>query len=84
MILEPAPQGMGAPQATENTQENDVEALRNLPERSRSPLVVHLMSATMAKIEICSKWLAHFVSHLSCVATGNVGTWYHFMLEKIF
>ena len=29
-VLEPAPQGMGAPQATESTQRNDVEAHRSL------------------------------------------------------
>ena len=75
---------MGAPQAKESTQENGVEALRSLPEISRSPLVVHLMSATRAKIEICPKWLAHLFSHLSCVATWNVGPWYHFVLENIF
>ena len=51
-ILEPAPQGMGAPQATESTQQNGVEALRSFPERSRPLLEVHLMSATRAKIEI--------------------------------
>ena len=75
---------MGAPQATESTQQDDVEALRSLPGRSRSPLVVHLMSATRAKIEICPKWLAHLFSLLDRVDTGNVGTWHHFMLEKIF
>ena len=30
-ILEPAPQGMGAPQATENTQGNDAETHSSLP-----------------------------------------------------
>ena len=75
---------MGAPQATESTQQNDVEGLRSLPRRPRSPLMIHIMSATMAKIKICSKLLAHLFSHLSSVDTGNVGTWYHFMLEKIF
>ena len=82
--LKPAPQGMGAPQAAESTQQNDVEGLRSLPRRPRSPLMIHIMSATMAKIKICSKWLAHLFSHLSSVDTGNVGTWYHFVLEKIF
>ena len=52
-VLEPAPQGMGAPQATESTQQNGVEALRSFPGRSRPLLEVHLMSATRAKIEIC-------------------------------
>ena len=52
-LLEPAPQGMGAPQATESTQQNGVEALRSFPGRSRPLLEVHLMSATRAKIEIC-------------------------------
>ena len=73
---------MGAPQATESTQQDDAEGPRSHPGRSRSPLVVHLMSATRAKIEICPKWLAHLFSHLSCVATGNVGAWYHFVIEK--
>ena len=75
---------MGAPQATESTQDNDVEALRSLPEISRSPLVVHLMAATRAKIEICAKWLSHLFSLLDRARTWNVGTWHHFMLEKIF
>ena len=73
-LLEQAPQGMGAPQATESIQENDAEALRSLPEISRSPLVVHLMSATKAKTKICVKLLADLYSYLSCVDTGNVGT----------
>ena len=46
-VLEPAPQGMGAPQAMGNTQGNDVEAHRNLPEGSLSPSRIHLMPATM-------------------------------------
>ena len=46
-ILEPAPQGMGAPQATGNTQGNDVEAHRSLSEGFLSPPRIHLMPATM-------------------------------------
>ena len=46
-ILEPAPQGMGAPPATGNTQGNDVEADRSFPEGSLSPPRIHLMPATM-------------------------------------
>ena len=51
-VLEPAPQGMGAPQATESTQQSDVEALRSFSGRPGSPLVVYLRSATRVKIEI--------------------------------
>ena len=47
--LEPAPQGMGAPQATESTQQDDVEGLRSLPGRSRSPLVIHIMPANVTR-----------------------------------
>ena len=43
------PQGMGAPQATDSTQGNDVEAHRSLAGRSRSPPRVHLMPATRAQ-----------------------------------
>ena len=74
---------MGAPQATESTQQDDVEALRSLPGISRSPLVIHIMSTTSSKIRICPKWLAHLFSYLSRAPTWNVGTWYHFMLENI-
>ena len=37
ILLEPAPQGMGAPQATENTQGNDAEASRSLPAEIQVP-----------------------------------------------
>ena len=63
----------GGAQAKESTQHDDVEALRSLPGRYRSPLVIHLVSATKAKIKICAKWLTHLFSYLSCVHTGNVG-----------
>ena len=49
-VLEPAPQGMGAPQATGNTQRNDAEAPRSLHGRSRFPPMVHLMPATMVYV----------------------------------
>ena len=49
-ILEPAPQGMGAPPATGNTQGNAVEAHRSLPEGSLSPPRIHLMPATMVSV----------------------------------
>ena len=45
-ILEPAPQGMGAPQATESTQGNDAETHRSLPVILSTPPRVHLMAAT--------------------------------------
>ena len=50
IILEPAPQGMGAPQATGDTQGNDADAHRCLPVCSCSPPRVHLMAATMVYV----------------------------------
>ena len=43
------PQGMGAPQATDSTQGNDVEAHRSLAGMARSPPRVHIMPATRAQ-----------------------------------
>ena len=53
-ILEPAPQGMGAPQATENTQGNDAEAHSGLPGRSRSSPRIHILPATMVSFRLFS------------------------------
>ena len=43
VILEPAPQGMGAPQATDSTHGTDVETHRSLAGRSGFLFRVHLM-----------------------------------------
>ena len=45
-LLEPAPQGMGAPQATGNNLGDGAEVPRSLPGRFRFPPRVHLMAAT--------------------------------------
>ena len=72
--LEPAPQGMGAPPATRNTQGNDVEAHRCLPEGFLSPPRIHLMPATMVCVAYYTT-RSHPDGGLRCIFTHRKQDW---------